>query len=78
VIQGPGAAELLSGVRVHHAGTTRHEAQTLTAGSRVLGVTGVGPASSGHGPSSGAADLLDFAGTPLRRGIGPHGLWGKR
>ncbi|HKO95158.1 MAG TPA: phosphoribosylamine--glycine ligase, partial [Polyangiaceae bacterium] len=41
-IQGLEAAAALSGVHVYHAGTTRQGGQTLTAGGRVLGITGVG------------------------------------
>jgi phosphoribosylamine--glycine ligase len=76
-IHGLEQAAALGGVHVYHAGTTRQDGQTRTAGGRVLGVTGVGASlEEAHGRAYGAAALIDFAGRQLRRDIGIGGLRG--
>lgn len=75
VISGLEAAEALRDVRVYHAGTRRHGAETLTAGGRVLGVTGVGTSLvQAHARAYEAAGAIQFAGKQLRGDIGAQGL----
>jgi phosphoribosylamine--glycine ligase len=74
-IRGLAAAATMEGVRVYHAGTTAHAQQTLTAGGRVLAVTGVGSTLAGaHERAYAAVDVIDFAGKQLRRDIAHLGL----
>ena len=75
IISGLDAAEALRDVRVYHAGTRRQGTDTLTAGGRVLGVTGVGTSLvQAHARAYEAADAIQFAGKQLRRDIGAQGL----
>ena len=75
VISGLDAAEALRDVRVYHAGTRRQGANTLTAGGRVLGVTGVGTSLvQAHARAYEAAAAIQFAGKQLRHDIGAQGL----
>jgi phosphoribosylamine--glycine ligase len=74
-ISGLQQAEALSGVRVYHAGTVRSGEQTLTAGGRVLAVTGVGatlPAARDRAYAASA--LIEFAGKQFRADIGAAAL----
>jgi phosphoribosylamine---glycine ligase len=74
-IRGLAAAATMEGVRIYHAGTTAHAQQTLTAGGRVLAVTGVGSTlARAHERAYAAADVIDFAGKQLRRDIAHLGL----
>jgi phosphoribosylamine--glycine ligase len=74
-ISGLAAAATMEGVRVYHAGTTAHAQQTLTAGGRVLAVTGVGSSLAlAHERAYAAADVIDFAGKQLRRDIAHLGF----
>ena len=61
-------------VYVTHAGTSRSsDGAFLTAGGRVLAVTGLGAdASAGRDAAYAAADMLDFEGKQLRRDIALH------
>lgn len=63
------------GVSVYHAGTLREEERILTAGGRVLGVTGVGPdlESAIERAYAGIAKL-DFEDMHYRRDIGRRAL----
>jgi len=59
------------GVEVTHAGTARREDGALvTAGGRVLGLTGLGPEpASARAAAYAAADLVTFPGRQLRRDV---------
>ncbi len=59
------------GVRVLHAGTALNaDGQVVTAGGRVLAVTGLGPdAASARDAAYAAADMIEFDGKQLRRDI---------
>ena len=72
-ITGLDSAGAIEGVRVYHAGTVARGGQTLTAGGRVLAVTGVGPTlHAAHERAYRAADAIHFDGKQLRRDIA-HG-----
>jgi phosphoribosylamine--glycine ligase len=74
-IRGLGAAGAIDGVRVYHAGTTARGRETLTAGGRVLAVTGVGSSlAQAHERAYSAAEIIDFDGKQLRRDIARAGL----
>ena len=66
-----GLDELPPGVEVTHAGTARREDGALvTAGGRVLGVTGLGPdPASARDAAYAAAERVTFEGRQLRRDI---------
>ncbi|HTV19636.1 MAG TPA: phosphoribosylamine--glycine ligase [Polyangiaceae bacterium] len=69
-IAGLDAAAAIDGVHVYHAGTVARAGQTLTAGGRVLAVTGVGQTLQAAGERAyRAADTIDFDGKQLRRDI---------
>jgi phosphoribosylamine--glycine ligase len=75
VIHGLDAAGALRDVHVYHAGTRRSGADIVTAGGRVLGVTGVGKSLvQAHARAYEAAAAIQFAGKQLRRDIGAQGL----
>ncbi len=75
VIVGVEAAEALEGVRVFHAGTKLEGNQLVTAGGRVLGVTGRGATlSAARERAYAACDKIQFAGRQLRRDIGHRAL----
>ena len=59
------------GVQVTHAGTAFNDAgEIVTAGGRVLNVTGLGPdAASARAAAYAAADVIEFDGKQLRRDI---------
>lgn len=70
-IRGLEAVAAQEDVLVYHAGTRRQGEQTLTAGGRVLGVTGVGRTlEQARQRAYAAADSIEFAGKQLRRDIG--------
>jgi phosphoribosylamine--glycine ligase len=78
VISGLDAADALRDVRVYHAGTRRKGADTVTAGGRVLGVTGVGTSlEQAYERAYEGAAAIQFAGKQLRRDIGAQALRGK-
>jgi phosphoribosylamine---glycine ligase len=57
-------------VFVTHAGTARREDAVVTAGGRVLSVTGLGAdAAAARAAAYAAADVIDFPGKQLRRDI---------
>jgi phosphoribosylamine---glycine ligase len=60
-----------AGVHVTHAGTARNDrGEVVTAGGRVLNVTGLGPdAASAREAAYAAADVIEFHGKQLRRDI---------
>ena len=72
-IEGLTGAELITGVKVLHAGTKRVGDEILTSGGRVLGVTAVGPTlGAALGSAYAAADRIHFEGMHYRRDIGRH------
>ncbi len=75
VILGLAEARAMAGVRVYHAGTERVSGQTLTAGGRVLGVTGVGASlAEAHARAYAGASAIHFPGKQLRRDIAAQAL----
>jgi phosphoribosylamine---glycine ligase len=69
-ITGLDEAAAIEGVRVYHAGTLARSGQTLTAGGRVLAVTGVGHTiETAHERAYRAAAVIDFDGKQFRRDI---------
>jgi phosphoribosylamine--glycine ligase len=71
VIRGLPAAEAVAGVSVLHAGTALDaQGNVVTAGGRVLGVTGRGATlKEAHTRAYQAAQLIEFAGMQYRRDI---------
>ena len=70
VITGIEAAGAGDGVEVLHAGTTEVNGDIVTAGGRVLNVTGTGPTpAAARERAYAAADKIDFDGKQLRRDI---------
>jgi phosphoribosylamine--glycine ligase len=61
---------VLKGVEVTHAGTARKDGEIVTAGGRVLNVTGLGPtAADARRRAYDAAELISFEGRQLRTDI---------
>jgi phosphoribosylamine--glycine ligase len=77
-IHGLERAAALAGVHIYHAGTTSGAAgEVLTAGGRVLSVTGVGQTlADAHERAYRAASLIDFDGKQYRRDIA-HAAFGR-
>ncbi len=74
-ISGLDIAAAVKGVRVYHAGTTPEQHRTLTAGGRVLAVTGVGRSlREAQQRAYRAADAIEFDGKQLRRDIAQSAL----
>jgi phosphoribosylamine--glycine ligase len=70
VITGIEDADTQDGVEVLHAGTAERDGDVVTAGGRVLNVTGTGPTpADARDRAYGAADKIDFSGKQLRRDI---------
>jgi phosphoribosylamine--glycine ligase len=70
VITGIEDADAGDDVEVLHAGTAEDGGDLVTAGGRVLNVTGVGPtAAAARERAYAAADKIDFPGKQLRRDI---------
>jgi phosphoribosylamine---glycine ligase len=70
VIEGLERAAEIEGVEVTHAGTTRRDGEIVTAGGRVLNVTGLGPtAAEARGRAYDAAELISFDGRQMRTDI---------
>jgi phosphoribosylamine---glycine ligase len=70
VISGLDEASALEGVEVTHAGTARKDGEIVTAGGRVLNVTGLGPtAADARRRAYDAAELISFEGRQLRTDI---------
>ena len=72
-----GLEEVPAGVHVTHAGTARgDDGAIVTAGGRVLNVTGLGAdVPSARDAAYAAADMIDFAGKQLRRDIALRAVW---
>jgi phosphoribosylamine--glycine ligase len=70
VISGLDEAAALEGVEVTHAGTARRDGDVVTAGGRVLNVTGLGPtAADARRRAYDAAELISFEGKQMRTDI---------
>ena len=70
VITGLEEAAAVEGVEVTHAGTARTNGGVVTAGGRVLNVTGLGPtAAEARRRAYDAAELIDFSGKQMRTDI---------
>jgi phosphoribosylamine--glycine ligase len=65
-----GLDALPADVEVTHAGTARRDGELVTAGGRVLNVTGLGAdAQAARDAAYAAADMIEFPGRQLRRDI---------
>ncbi len=70
VIDGLERAAESDGVEVTHAGTARRDGEIVTAGGRVINVTGLGPtAAEARRRAYDAAELISFDGRQLRTDI---------
>jgi phosphoribosylamine--glycine ligase len=70
VISGLEQASALDGVEVTHAGTARRDGEIVTAGGRVLNVTGLGAtAADARRRAYDAAELISFDGKQMRTDI---------
>jgi phosphoribosylamine--glycine ligase len=70
VIEGLDHVSELDGVEVTHAGTARQGGELVTAGGRVLNVTGLGPtAADARRRAYDAAELIGFDGRQMRTDI---------
>ncbi len=70
LITGLDRAAAVEGVQVMHAGTARRDGEIVTAGGRVLNVTGLGPtAADARRRAYDAAELISFEGRQLRTDI---------
>jgi phosphoribosylamine--glycine ligase len=70
VISGLEEAAAVDGVEVTHAGTAREDGEVVTAGGRVLNVTGLGPtAAEARRRAYDAAKLISFSGMQMRTDI---------
>jgi phosphoribosylamine--glycine ligase len=69
-IDGLEGASALEGVEVTHAGTARRDGEVVTAGGRVLNVTGLGAtAADARRRAYDAAELISFDGSQMRTDI---------
>jgi phosphoribosylamine--glycine ligase len=65
-----GLEDVPAGVEVTHAGTAQRNGRVVTAGGRVLNVTGLGPTvSAARAAAYDGADRIHFDGVQLRRDI---------
>jgi phosphoribosylamine--glycine ligase len=70
-----GLDDALEGVLVFHAGTAEQEGEIVTAGGRVLGVTGFGDdLQAALDAAYAGVDAIHFDGVQVRRDIGQKGL----
>jgi phosphoribosylamine---glycine ligase len=69
-ISGLEEAAAVEGVEVTHAGTARSDGEIVTAGGRVLNVTGIGPTpADARGRAYDAAERIEFEGKQMRTDI---------
>ncbi len=77
VIAGLEEAEALEGVVVFHAGTALRDGRLVTAGGRVLNVTGIGPTvAAAVARAYAAVERISFEGKQYRRDIAHRALRG--
>jgi len=70
VISGLKEAEAQRGVEITHAGTAQSDGEIITAGGRVLNVTGLGPTpEAARSAAYAAIDEISFQGAQVRRDI---------
>jgi phosphoribosylamine--glycine ligase len=70
VISGLDEATAVEGVEIYHAGTAARDGEIITAGGRVLNVTGLSPtAAEARRRAYEAADLISFNGKQMRTDI---------
>ncbi len=70
VISGLDEAAAVEGVEIYHAGTAARDGEIVTAGGRVLNVTGLSPtAAEARRRAYEAADLISFNGKQMRTDI---------
>jgi phosphoribosylamine---glycine ligase len=70
VISGLDRAAAVEGVEIYHAGTASRDGEIVTAGGRVLNVTGLGPtAADARRRAYDAAELISFEGMQLRTDV---------
>jgi phosphoribosylamine--glycine ligase len=75
VISGLDQAAAIEGVEVTHAGTARRDGEIVTAGGRVLNVTGLGPsAADARQRAYDAAERISFEGMQMRTDIAERAL----
>jgi phosphoribosylamine---glycine ligase len=75
VISGLDEAAAIEGVEVTHAGTARRDGKIVTAGGRVLNVTGLGSsAADARQRAYDAADRISFEGRQMRTDIAERAL----
>jgi phosphoribosylamine---glycine ligase len=75
VIGGLAEAATVEGVEVTHAGTALSDGQTVTAGGRVLNVTGLGPTpDEARDRAYAAAQLVSFEGKQMRADIAARAI----
>jgi phosphoribosylamine---glycine ligase len=75
VISGLDEAAAIEGVEVTHAGTARRDGEVVTAGGRVLNVTGLGSsAADARQRAYDAADRISFEGRQMRTDIAERAL----
>jgi phosphoribosylamine--glycine ligase len=78
VIRGLDEAAALGGVELTHAGTARQDGEIVTAGGRVLNVTGLGPtAADARRRAYDAAELISFDGKQMRTDIAARAVGGE-
>lgn len=74
-IRGLAQASALEGVRVYHAGTAAQGEEIVTAGGRVLAITGLGPTLLAAAEAAyRGVGAVDFTGRQYRRDIGARAL----
>jgi phosphoribosylamine--glycine ligase len=70
-----GLERVPASVEVTHAGTALRDGRIVTAGGRVLNVTGLGPdPASARSAAYAAAEMIEFDGRQLRRDIGARAI----
>jgi len=78
VISGLDEASSLDGVEVTHAGTAERDGELVTAGGRVLNVTGLGgTAADARRRAYDAAELIRFDGKQMRNDIAARAVGGE-
>jgi phosphoribosylamine--glycine ligase len=74
-IEGLDRAAELDGIEVTHAGTARRDGTVVTAGGRVLNVTGIGStAADARRRAYDAAELISFEGRQMRSDIAARAI----
>jgi phosphoribosylamine---glycine ligase len=77
-IRGLAAADGVEGARVFHAGTAERNGTVVTAGGRVLAVSGLGPTiAEARARAYRAVEQISFEGMHVRRDIAAHAAEGK-